>query len=91
MSYHQGLLYFVHHFRDRGGIVMASQSLDGDLITAVLKGLLYGVIILGISAQTALTVVERGRSTGSATTFAVVVGLTAVLISDAVISILTLD
>ena len=61
----------------------------GDLVLSIVKGLLYGMIILGVSAQTALTVLGRDRSTGSATTFAVVTSITAVLLSDAVISILT--
>jgi phospholipid/cholesterol/gamma-HCH transport system permease protein len=72
-------------------IGLAVEGIDGaDLTTSVLKGLLFGFIILGVSAQTALTVVERGRSPGSATTFAVVVSTTAVLVSNAIISVLTL-
>jgi len=62
---------------------------SSDLALSMLKGLFYGMIILGVAAQTALTVVHRGRSTGSATTFAVVTSITVVLLSDAVISILT--
>jgi phospholipid/cholesterol/gamma-HCH transport system permease protein len=75
-------------------IFVVSLAVEGieapDMATGILKGLLYGVVILGISAQTALTAVESGRSTGSATTFAVVVSITAVLVADAVISILIL-
>lgn len=37
VSFHQGLLYFIQHFRDRGTVVMASRSRDGDLIAAILK------------------------------------------------------
>jgi lysophospholipid acyltransferase (LPLAT)-like uncharacterized protein len=36
VSFHQGLLYFIHHFRDRNGVIMASRSRDGDLVTAIL-------------------------------------------------------
>lgn len=41
VSWHQGLLYYVYHFRDRNGIIMVSQSKDGDLIDRVLK--LFGL------------------------------------------------
>lgn len=61
----------------------------GDLVLGITKGLLYGMIILGVSAQTSLSVILRGRRTGSATTFAVVTSITAVLLSDALISILS--
>lgn len=40
VSWHQGLLYYVFHFRNRNGIVMASKSEDGDIIASILK--LYG-------------------------------------------------
>jgi lysophospholipid acyltransferase (LPLAT)-like uncharacterized protein len=36
VSFHQGLLYFIQHFRDRNGVIMASRSRDGDLVTAIL-------------------------------------------------------
>lgn len=36
-SVHQGLLYFIQHYRDRDGIVMASRSQDGDLVVAILR------------------------------------------------------
>jgi len=41
VSWHQGLLYYVYHFRNRNGIIMVSQSKDGDLIDRVLK--LFGL------------------------------------------------
>lgn len=37
VSWHQGLLYFAYHFRNRDGIVMVSQSKDGELIARTLK------------------------------------------------------
>lgn len=37
VSFHQGLLYFIQHYRDRGAVVMASQSRDGDMVTAILE------------------------------------------------------
>jgi lysophospholipid acyltransferase (LPLAT)-like uncharacterized protein len=40
VSWHQGLLYFVFHFRNRNGIVMASRSKDGDVVSRILQ--LYG-------------------------------------------------
>ena len=40
VSWHQGLLYYVYHFRRRNGLIMVSQSKDGDIIDRVLK--LYG-------------------------------------------------
>jgi lysophospholipid acyltransferase (LPLAT)-like uncharacterized protein len=41
VSWHQGLLYYVYHFRNRNGIIMVSQSRDGDLIDRVLR--LFGL------------------------------------------------
>jgi hypothetical protein len=35
VSWHQGMLYYVHHFRNRNGIVMVSQSKDGEIIDRV--------------------------------------------------------
>ncbi len=37
VSFHQGLIYFIHHFRDRMGVVMASRSRDGELASAILR------------------------------------------------------
>ncbi len=37
VSFHQGLFYFIHHFRDRMGVVMASRSRDGELVNAILR------------------------------------------------------
>lgn len=37
VSWHQGLLYFVYHFRNRNGLIMVSQSKDGDLINRILR------------------------------------------------------
>lgn len=37
VSWHQGLLYFVYHFRNRNGLAMVSRSKDGELIARVLK------------------------------------------------------
>lgn len=37
VSWHQGLLYYVYHFRNRNGIIMVSQSKDGEVIDRVLK------------------------------------------------------
>lgn len=37
VSFHQGLLYFIQHFRNRGTVVMASRSKDGDVVTAILQ------------------------------------------------------
>ncbi len=37
VSWHQGLLYYVYHFRNRDGIVMVSRSKDGEIIARVLK------------------------------------------------------
>jgi lysophospholipid acyltransferase (LPLAT)-like uncharacterized protein len=37
VSFHQGLIYFIQHFRDRSGVVMASRSQDGELVSAILR------------------------------------------------------
>jgi len=37
VSWHQGLLYFAYHFRNRNGIVMLSRSRDGELIDRTVK------------------------------------------------------
>ncbi|GAB4353097.1 MAG: hypothetical protein Kow0099_37340 [Candidatus Abyssubacteria bacterium] len=37
VSWHQGLLYYVYHFRNRNGIIMVSQSKDGEIIDRILK------------------------------------------------------
>jgi lysophospholipid acyltransferase (LPLAT)-like uncharacterized protein len=37
VSWHQGLLYYVYHFRDRNGLVMVSQSKDGELIARTVR------------------------------------------------------
>ena len=37
VSWHQGLLYYVYHFRNRNGIIMVSQSKDGEIIARVLR------------------------------------------------------
>jgi len=37
VSWHQGLLYYVYHFRNRDGIIMVSRSKDGEIIARVLK------------------------------------------------------
>jgi len=39
VSWHQGLLYYAYHFRNRQGIVMVSQSRDGELIARTLERL----------------------------------------------------
>jgi lysophospholipid acyltransferase (LPLAT)-like uncharacterized protein len=36
VSWHQGLLYYIYHFRNRNGIVMVSQSKDGELISRII-------------------------------------------------------
>lgn len=37
VSWHQGLLYYVYHFRNRDGLIMVSRSKDGEIIARVLK------------------------------------------------------
>lgn len=37
VSWHQGLFYFIFHFRNRNGIVMTSKSADGNIIAKVLE------------------------------------------------------
>jgi lysophospholipid acyltransferase (LPLAT)-like uncharacterized protein len=37
VSWHQGLLYYVYHFRNRNGLIMVSRSKDGEVIARVLK------------------------------------------------------
>ncbi len=37
VSWHQGILYYVYHFRNRNGIVMVSKSKDGELIDKMAK------------------------------------------------------
>lgn len=37
VSWHQGLLYYIYHFRNRNGLIMVSQSKDGDLIDRTLR------------------------------------------------------
>ena len=41
VSWHQGLLYFVYHFRGRDGLIMVSRSKDGEIIDRVLRLLGY--------------------------------------------------
>lgn len=36
-GWHQGLLLFIEHFRNRGFVVMASRSKDGEIVSAVLR------------------------------------------------------
>lgn len=36
-SWHSGLLYFVYHFRNRKGVIIASRSMSGELIVAILN------------------------------------------------------
>jgi hypothetical protein len=42
VSWHQGLLFFAYHFRNRHGVVMVSQSKDGELIARTVK--LFGIM-----------------------------------------------
>jgi lysophospholipid acyltransferase (LPLAT)-like uncharacterized protein len=37
VSWHQGLLYYLYHFRNRDGIIMVSRSKDGEIIARILK------------------------------------------------------
>jgi lysophospholipid acyltransferase (LPLAT)-like uncharacterized protein len=37
VSWHQGLLYYAYHFRNRDGLVMVSRSKDGEIIARLLK------------------------------------------------------
>jgi len=37
VSWHQGLLFYLYHFRNRNGLIMVSQSADGDLINSLLR------------------------------------------------------
>ena len=37
VSWHQGLLYYVYHFRNSNGIAMVSQSKDGELVARLLN------------------------------------------------------
>ena len=37
VSWHQGFMYFAYHFRNRNGVVMVSQSKDGELGDRVVK------------------------------------------------------
>ena len=37
VSFHQGLIYFIQHFRDRNGVIMASRSRDGELVSAIVR------------------------------------------------------
>lgn len=37
VSWHQGLLYYIYHFRNRNGIVMVSRSKDGEIIARIMK------------------------------------------------------
>ena len=70
-------------------IDLVSDGISGiDLTMNVIKGVFFGAAILGISAQAGLTVIERGRTTGSATTFAIVVSIVVVLIINSIISML---
>ena len=43
VSFHQGLFYFIYHFRDQMGVVMASRSRDGELVSAILRRFGYRV------------------------------------------------
>jgi len=38
-GWHRGFLYYAHHYRDRGGAGIISQSRDGELISLVCKNL----------------------------------------------------
>jgi lysophospholipid acyltransferase (LPLAT)-like uncharacterized protein len=42
VSWHQGLLYYLYHFRNRHGIIMASQSKDGEIISRIVN--LFGFL-----------------------------------------------
>lgn len=69
-------------------IDLAVEGITGtDLMLNAVKSVIFGMIVLGISARSGLTVLERGRSTGSATTYAVVVSIVVVLLINAVLSI----
>jgi lysophospholipid acyltransferase (LPLAT)-like uncharacterized protein len=37
VSWHQGLLYYMYHFRNRNGLVMASRSKDGEVVSRVIN------------------------------------------------------
>lgn len=37
VSWHQGLIYFVYHFRNRDGVAMMSKSKDGEIIARTTK------------------------------------------------------
>jgi lysophospholipid acyltransferase (LPLAT)-like uncharacterized protein len=37
VSWHQGLLYYAYHFRNRDGLIMVSRSKDGEIIARVLR------------------------------------------------------
>jgi hypothetical protein len=39
VSWHQGMLFFAYHFRNRDGVVMVSQSKDGELIAGAIARL----------------------------------------------------
>lgn len=70
-------------------IDLAVEGISGtDLMLNATKSVIFGLVVLGISARSGLTVVESGRSTGSATTFAVVASIVAVLLINALMSIL---
>lgn len=68
---------------------LVAEGISGiDLATNAIKGVFFGATIVGISARAGLTVIERHRTTGSATTFAIVTSIVVVLIINSTISIL---
>ncbi len=70
-------------------IDLAVEGITGtDLMVNAIKSVTFGLLVLGISARSGLSVVERGGSTGSTTTFAIVVSIVVVLLLNALISIL---
>ena len=61
----------------------------GDLGLSLAKGLLFGVLVVGIAASIGLSARARFFSVGRAVMFAVVAGITAILVTNAAITIFT--
>lgn len=87
-------LYF--YFAQRASpIFVIGLSIEGieaaDLAILLIKGVVFGLLIVGVSASIGLSAQARSMGVGRAVMFAVVAGITSVLLANAAISILVAD
>lgn len=85
-------LFFAQGVQPIFALGLAVGGISGvDLSVGLIKGLCFGVAILGVSTQIGLNAASLGRRTGSVTPFAIVVSITAVLLLNVSISLLAPD